>query len=346
MSLRPPFEIGLIAYPGAQEAALHGLSDNFRVAERLAQERQSSSKALFKVSCYALDDTRMRVVPAAGGFGGLPSGIPDIVIAPPCLGSLPDRETIVPIAGWLKERHAAGAVVASVCAGAFLLAQAGLLDGRTATTHWVYANMLAKDYPAVTLDIDKLVIDDGDIITAGGVMAWTDLSLKIIGNTLGSAAMIETARFLLIDPPGREQRNYSSFSPVLTHGDGAILKVQQWLPSVEARKLTVEMMAERAGLTERTFIRRFEKATGLRPTEYRQNVRMDQAREMLGSTERSIEQIAWTVGYDDVSAFRKVFLKTTGLLPAFYRKKFGAIPVAEIPPMFRATKAAGATADT
>jgi transcriptional regulator GlxA family with amidase domain len=181
----------------------------------------------------------------------------------------------------------------------------------------------------VTLDVDKLVIDDGDIITAGGVMAWTDLSLKIIGNILGSAALVETARFLLIDPPGREQRNYSPFSPVLTHGDGAILKVQQWLQSVESRKLTVEMIAKRAGLTERTFIRRFENATGLRPTEYRQNVRMDQAREILASNERSIEQVAWKVGYDDVSAFRKVFLKTTGLSPASYRKKFGA-PAAEI----------------
>jgi transcriptional regulator GlxA family with amidase domain len=331
MSVRPPLEIGLIAYPGSQEAALHGLSDNFQVAQRLAQERRSISTPLLTVSRYTLDEQRANVVPMSNSVDGAGSGVPDVVIAPPCLGALPERESIVPIAGWLKERHAAGAVVASVCAGAFLLAEAGLLDGRTATTHWTYANMLAKAYPAVTLDIDKLVIDDGDIITAGGVMAWTDLSLKIIGNILGSAAMIETARFLLIDPPGREQRNYSAFSPVLTHGDGAILKVQQWLQSVEVRKLTVDMMAERAGLAERTFIRRFEKATGLRPTEYRQNIRMDQARELLGSSEHSIEQIAWMVGYDDVSAFRKVFLKTTGLSPAFYRKKFAAIPAAEIP---------------
>jgi transcriptional regulator GlxA family with amidase domain len=267
MNTRPPLEIGLIAYPGAQEAALHGLSDNFQVAQRLVQERRSLSIPLLTVSRYALDGQRTKVIRTTGSFGGAASGAPDIVIAPPCLGDLPERETMAAIAAWLKERYAAGAVMASVCAGAFLLAEAGLLDGRVATTHWSYANTLAKTYPAVTLDIDKLIIDDGDIITAGGVMAWTDLSLKIIGKLLGSAAMIETARFLLIDPPRREQRNYSAFAPILTHGDGAILKVQQWLTSVETRKLTMEMMAERAGLTERTFIRRFEKATGLRPSE-------------------------------------------------------------------------------
>src|ERR1700742_5064090 len=191
MGLRPPVEIGLIAYPGAQEAALHGLSDNFQVADGLARARRSVSGTLLNVTRYELDDRRAKVVPTTGGFSDAATRMPDIIIAPPCLGTLPEREAIAPIAEWLKERHAAGAVVASVCAGAFLLAEAGLLDGRTATTHWTYANLLAKTYPAVTLDVDSLVIDDGDIITAGGVMAWTDLSLKIIGNILGFAAMME-----------------------------------------------------------------------------------------------------------------------------------------------------------
>lgn len=333
MSLRTPVEIGLVIYPGSQLASVYGLTDAFEVAQRLAQARLETSQPLLRVSHFSFDVARREMVRTfashAGTDGEGASHPPDIIIAPPCLASPPSRETMGPIAKWLRERHAAGAVIGSVCAGSFLLAEAGLLDGRPATTHWAHANLFAKSYPAVKLDIGKLIVDDGDIITAGGVMAWTDLSLKLIGRILGAAAMIETARYLLIDPPGREQRNYSSFSPELSHGDAAILKVQRWLPSAETRKLSVGMMAEQAGLAERTFIRRFERATGHRPTEYRQHIRMDRAREILEATDRAIDQVAWEVGYDDVSAFRKTFLKTTGLSPAVYRKKFRIIPLVE-----------------
>ena len=146
---------------------------------------------------------------------------------------------------------------------------------------------------------EKIVIDDGDIITAGGLMAWTDLGMRLIDRLLGPSIMVETSRFFLVDASGREQRHYGSFAPRLTHGDEAILKVQHWLQVKGARAVGVADMAREAGLEERTFLRRFKAATGIKPTEYAQCVRMEKARELLQFTRRTIDQIAWSVGYED-----------------------------------------------
>lgn len=205
-----------------------------------------------------------------------------------------------------------------------MLAEAGLLSGRAATTHWAYRDALAIRFPDIALDTDRLVIDDGDIITAGGYMAWTDLGLKLVDRVLGPTVMMDTARFMLVDPPGREQRIYSPFAPRLNHGDEAILKVQHWLQARGARDVTLATMAEHAALEERTFLRRFRNATGLKPTEYCQHLRVGKAREMLEATTRSIDQIAWDVGYDDPGSFRKIFARITGLAPGDYRRRFGA----------------------
>jgi transcriptional regulator GlxA family with amidase domain len=167
------------------------------------------------------------------------------------------------------------------------------------------------------------MIDDGDIITAGGVMAC-DIGLMIIDRLLGPTAMTEKARYLLVDPLSREQRHYSSFSPKLNHGDNAILKVQYWLRSRGVRKISIGALAECAGLEKRTFLRRFQRATGLRPTEYCQHLRVGRARQMLESSSHPISQIAWDVGYRDVTAFRTIFVRVTGLSPIDYRERFRA----------------------
>ena len=257
------------------------------------------------------------------------SGEPDFVIMPPAVVAPITAEEAAPLALWLRERHDRGATLASVCAGAFLLGETGLLAGRAATTHWFFANDFAERFPTARIDIDKLVIDDGDLITAGGLMAWTDLGLKLVDRLLGPTIMLETARFLLVDPPGREQRHYSVFSPKLRHGDEAVLKVQHWLQATAGRDASLDAMAEKAGLEPRTFLRRFHKATGLKPTEYCQHLRVGKAREMLEATTRPVEQVAWEVGYEDPGAFRKVFAKVTGLTPREYRQRFGLAGVRE-----------------
>lgn len=165
-----------------------------------------------------------------------------------------------------------------------------------------------------------MIIDDGDIITAGGILAWADLGLLLVEKLLGQAVMLETARFLIIDPPRRSQSRYRIFLPRFDHGDKAVLQVQhQFHASPEASKMVGEL-AEGVHLSERTLQRRFERATGMKLTEYHQNVRIMKARHLLETTNSSIESIAWAVGYSDPAAFRKIFDRLTGSTPNSYRR--------------------------
>jgi transcriptional regulator GlxA family with amidase domain len=175
------------------------------------------------------------------------------------------------------------------------------------------------------------------MITAGGIMAWTDLGLRLIDRFLGPSVMLATARYFLIDAAGREQRFYSSFSPRLNHGDEAVLRVQHWLQKNGLRHVTLVDMAAYAGLEERTFLRRFPKATEFNPTEYCQRLRIGKAREMLELSGRTIGQVAWDVGYQDEGAFRKVFQKVMGLNPGDYRKRFGVSQSTVLPSHQRRT---------
>lgn len=318
MTAVPLPEIAILLYDGAQAAAVHGLTDLFAVATRMARERGGSG--VLRVSHWRPEGQAMACVfdSAPGTAHG-----PTILIAPPSLAPLMPAEDMRPLARWMAEAHARGATLASICAGAFVLAETGLLAGRPATTHWGYAGLLAARFPEIRVDADRLVIDDGDLITAGGVMAWTDLGLVLVERLLGPTVMLDTARFLLVDPPGREQRSYRAFIPRLDHGDTAILKVQHGLQASGAVGADLAAMLALAGLEERTFLRRFRKATGMTPTEYCQQIRVANARAALELTRRSVGQIAFEVGYDDPSAFRKLFQRLTGLSPGAYRKRFG-----------------------
>lgn len=315
-------EIGLLLYPDAQLAAVHGLTDLFRIAGDVVASREEADPAVIRVSHWrqTADGSGVECT-----FDSHPGGAhkPSHLIAPPSL-VMPGKMRPAPgMADWLKKRHASGATLCSVCAGAFVLGETGLLEGREATTHWAFAAALAARFPDIKVDTNRMIIDDGDIITAGGILAWTDLGLTLVERLLGPSVMLETARFLLVDPPRREQRPYGHFLPRLDHGDGAILKAQHWLQATGARDHAVSALAERAGLEERTFLRRFQKATGLKPTEYAQQIRISKAREALELSRRPVEQIAWEVGYSDASAFRKLFQRMTGLAPAEYRRRFG-----------------------
>lgn len=316
-------EIGILLYPHALLSAVHGLTEQFFVANQLAGRHEGMQRSLIRVTHWKEGEKKNAIQRVFDTHPAEPKGEgPRILIAPPSIDQPITGEAAAPYAAWLARQHEAGATITSVCAGSFLLAEAGLLDGRRATTHWSYAELMASRFPATQVDGDKLLIDDGDIITTGGMMAWTDLGLRIIHRLLGPTIMLETARFMLVDPPGREQRYYSSFVPRLHHGDQPILNVQHWLQKNGARDVTLAHMAKKAGLEERTFLRRFHKATGMKPTEYCQHVRVGKAREMLEFTRQSVEQVAWGVGYEDAGAFRKVFFKVTGLSPGDYRTRF------------------------
>jgi transcriptional regulator GlxA family with amidase domain len=199
----------------------------------------------------------------------------------------------------------------------------GLLNGRSATTHWDYSSLLATRFPDVCVNTNELIIDLGDVVTAGGMLAWVDLGLRLVDRYLGPVVMMKTAQFFLADPAGRQQRFYANFSPTLHHGAAAILRVQLWLQTMLAKSINIDAMADTAMLGQRTFLRRFQKATGLTPTEYVQHLKVQKARELLEFTTLSMKEISWKVGYEDTGAFRKTFQRLMALSPADYRGRFG-----------------------
>ncbi|MCP8889931.1 GlxA family transcriptional regulator [Sphingomonas faeni] len=321
-----PIEIAIVLRAKVMLGIVHGLTDLFRITDDLSRLRLGVDAPVVRLSHFA--DT------GAGGImrtfdtvsdatGGSSSDVPDVIIIPPCETAALGIETDRRWSDWLTARHAEGAVLGSICGGTFLLAQTGLLDGRRATTHLICAPDLASMFPAVHVDFDALLTEEDDLITVGGVMAWTDLGLVIVRRLLGAVAMMETARFMMIDPPGREQRFYKIFAPDMTHGDAAILKSQRQLHAHGPLNANVTDMAGWAGLELRTFARRFHGATGLRPNEYHQRLRIEKARDLLENTRASISQVANDVGYGDPASFRTTFAKLTGLSPSDYRKRFG-----------------------
>ncbi len=310
-----PAKIGLLAYPGVQLSALHGLSDLFEVASRMGR---AAGHAGVSVELFRVGESGT----VASGEGARKEDKLDAFVIPPSLEKGTPQGDPATL-HWIRQRHQAGAVACSVCAGAFLLGQSGLLDGRRATTHWGLEQDFAAAFPAARLEIETLLVDDSDIMTAGGVMAWTDLGLRLIQRFVTPSVMLDAARHFLIDPPGREQRFYSSFMPRLNHGDAAILKAQHWLQEHYSKPVTVPEMADQAGLAGRTFLRRFQKSTGHNPVAYVQQLRIMRARELLEFSTSPFNRIAWQVGYEDPAAFRRVFQRTLGLTPGGYRSRFG-----------------------
>ncbi len=311
--------IGILLYPDAQMSAVLGMTDLFLLAADIAG--QTPAVPHIHVQHLTLEDGVPHVVfstdPATA-----PPGRLEVLILPPSLAKPIVPDAAAPFKDWLRACHADGTVLASVCAGAFLLGETGLLAGRAVTTHWTHAQAMQDRFPGVRVDADRLIIDGGDILSAGGLMAWTDLGLKLVDRFLGPVAMAATARMMLVDPPGREQRYYSGFVPRLTHGDAAILKAQHALQASEGRDGALATLAEIAGLEQRTFLRRFQKATGLTATDYAQRLRVAKAQEMLQFGQKPIERVAWEVGYSDPGAFRKVFMRIVGLTPGDYRHRF------------------------
>jgi len=317
-------ELGVLIYNGAQMAAVHGLTDLFAVANRIALEHQSEQLPLLRISHWRADagEAPTRVFDSQPG----PDQALVALLIPPSIGGFSEGQASVALFEWIRQQHRAGTILGGVCVGSILLAESGLLDGRSATTHWTSAKSFSARYPAIHLEADKPIVDDGDLITTAGLMAWSELGLRLVDRLLGPSIAASTARFLVIEHSDSASQCGSNFAPILSHGDAAILKVQHWLQGSGAVDVSLAAMALEAGLEERTFLRRFRGATGLKPTEYCQHLRVGKARQMLEFTNGTIDHIAWTVGYQDPGAFRAIFKKITGLAPSDYRSRFGVTP--------------------
>lgn len=247
----------------------------------------------------------------------------DLVIIPGFLFTLREAlPSFVRYGDWLRRQHAQGAVLASMCTASFLLAESGLLDGRTATTHWAFASLFRRRYPAVRLDERLLLCDDGQVVTSGGATAAMDL-LQHLLQRLGPPEVAEQcAHHLLVDRVREFQAPYALWKPSRGHGDEGVLRVQDWLETHHALPVSIDALASRFGFGERQFKRRFKEATGLAPLAYLQALRLEAAKRLLQGSRQSLESITAAVGYEDVSSFRRLFQREVGLSPSAFREKF------------------------
>lgn len=241
-------------------------------------------------------------------------------------------EDLWPVADWLRGVYAGGAIVASVCSGAVVLGAAGLLDGKEATTHWGFADMLRREFPEVKVCRERILVPAGEghrVVTAGGASAWADLMLYLIERFAGSEEARRIAKIYLIDPHTDGQLTYASLTAGRQSDDLLISEAQVWVSQHYDTPRPVAAMAERSGMTERGFHRRFKKATGQAPTDYVQTLRIEEAKQLLETTSATIDEISTEVGYSEPSSFRSAFRKRVGISASAYRKKWRALaPVA------------------
>jgi transcriptional regulator GlxA family with amidase domain len=224
---------------------------------------------------------------------------------------------------WLRERHQAGAYVASVCSGAVFLAEAGLLDGRQATTHWAVANELQRRYPRVNWRPDMFITEDNGVLCSAGVCASIDLGMYLVDKLCGHDIAVQCAKSLLVDMPRSHQSGYAVLPLSRQHNDKRIRAIEAYIDENFAKSLSVEALAARANMSTRNFIRRFKAATGHLPGNYLQSRRITVAKEMLERGGHSVKNITLAVGYADAASFRAVFKRYTGMSPIEYRRKFG-----------------------
>jgi transcriptional regulator GlxA family with amidase domain len=223
---------------------------------------------------------------------------------------------------WLNSWHQNGAYVAGICSGAAYLAEAGLLDGRLATTHWAVAGAYTERYPLVKWQPDMFITEDQRVLCSGGVYAAIDLSLYLVEKFCGHELTVQCAKALLVDMPRTHQSGYAVLPLSRAHSDAPIRDVEIYMERHFALNLPIDRLAERANMSPRTFIRRFKAATGRLPGAYLQTLRITIAKEMLENGTRSVQTVSSTVGYEDVAFFRTLFKRFTGMTPAEYRSTF------------------------
>lgn len=224
---------------------------------------------------------------------------------------------------WLIERYdRQGTMLAGVCSGVAFLAEAGLLDGRRATTHWGVAEEFRCRYPKVDWRTDMLITEDGGLFCGGGVNAATDLSLYLVERLCGREVALECSKALLLDMPRLHQSGYAILPISRPHTDAPMRRLEEYLHANFRRDVSIEELADIEGMSARNLIRRFKAATGYLPGAYLQMVRVAAARQMLENGAASVQQVGVSVGYEDTSFFRRVFKRYSGMPPAAYRERY------------------------
>lgn len=225
--------------------------------------------------------------------------------------------------GWIKEqRNRNNTEVASLCTGAFLLAETGLLDGKSCTTHWMAQDAFRKRYPQINLIPEKIISEDNGIYSSGGAYSFLNLLLYLVEKYSGKEAAIWCSKLLEIEFDRSDQNQFVVFNGQKDHQDESIKSAQQYIERNYEEKLSIEALAKKFSISRRNFVRRFKRATSNTPLEYIQRVKVEVAKKNLESSSQTVNEVMYKVGYNDNKAFRNTFKKYTGLSPNEYRNKY------------------------
>jgi len=332
---KAPASAAILAFPEATASVMYGLSDLFHSAGRdwgmVVNGRPGP--ALITARVVAAQSGPFQI---ANGVTIVPDAVlseveaPDLICVPEILVAPSDRlqGRFDREIAWLRDCYAAGSIVAAACSGSLLLAEAGLLEGEAATTHWAYCDALAERFPGVRVQRQRSLVAAGEgqrLIMAGGGSSWLDLGLFLIARIAGVDAAMQLARLYLIDWHHAGQQPFARLSASRQTDDAVIAKCQVWAATHYNEPAPVAAMARIADLSERSLTRRFQKATGMTPIQYVHTIRIEEAKQMLEATQEPVEAIAHALGYEDPSFFVRLFKRDVRVTPSQYRRKFGSL---------------------
>ncbi len=335
-----PTRVCIVATPDSTATPITGFYETLRGVGALTapEERPFHAQTPFEVEIVAEQEGPLR---SSSGISISPHRViddvteTDVVIIPSmdigrevdwAMGRYPK------LVHWLRAMYDGGATICAACTGANLAAETGLLDGNEATVHWVVEHEFRARFPDIRLRIDEVLVVSGDggrLVTSGAATAWHDMALYVIARHVGPATAQSVARFLLFEWHRDGQAAFHVFNPPTDHGDAAVLAAQRAIAEHFAVAAPVEEMVRWSGLAPRTFKRRFTAATEHTPIAYVQRVRVEHAKRLLETSEQPIEEISWTVGYEDPASFRRLFKRLTAMTPGAYRQRF-QVPITAI----------------
>ena len=316
-----------IVVPEGEGNNISGIVGSYKIFTRAnCYKKQSDGKHLFKIEVAGISK---KVEYFDGLFSVKPhthiSSIAktDLIIIPSLNHNYQKAlKKNAPLIDWIEQQYNKGAEVASICTGTFLLAASGLLDGKNCSTNWAVAEKFRRMFPAVNLQIDKLITDEKGIYTNGGAYSFLNLIIYLVEKYYGRETAIYCSKVFQIEMDRESQSPFIIFKGQKSHGDDVIEKAQSYIEGHWDEKISMEQLSARYAVGRRIFDRRFIKATGNTPVEYLQRVKIEAAKKAFEATRKTVNEVMYDVGYADAKAFREVFRKITGLSPLEYRSRY------------------------
>ena len=330
-----PTRVSLLALPESSGSVLYGLYDVLsatgNIWSQITGEQESSAGMTVEI-----------VSPDKAPFtcwGGVPVAPHASLAERPQSDLIVVSDLAIPVdfepqgqwpdaVAWVKAQYERGAVIAAVCTGTVLVAETGLLDGQAATTHWAYDQLFARHHPAVDLRLEEVLVSSDArqrLISTGGASSWEDLVLHLISRFCGEEEAVRIAKTFLFGDRSEGQLPYAAMPRPRQHDDPVIADCQMWIADHYTTANPVSRMIAHSGLPERSFKRRFRLATGFKPVAYVQTLRVEEAKQILETSDWPTEQVGAAVGYEDPAFFRRLFKRQTGVTPARYRQRFSRI---------------------